>query len=116
SARLEQGESTGDIIVVGWGSTHGSITQAVAQLRNAGKRVSHVHIRSLWPLPSGLGDLLRGFRHIMVPELNNGQLDKLLRAELLVDAQGFNRVSGQPFRIAELVEEIERRLEQLGDR
>jgi 2-oxoglutarate ferredoxin oxidoreductase subunit alpha len=114
-ARVDQGESTGDLVVVGWGSTYGAISQAVAQLRNAGKRVSHVHVRNLWPLPAGLGDLLRGFRHIMVPELNNGQLDKLLRAELLVDAQGFDRIAGQPFRIAELVEEIEARLAALDE-
>ncbi len=112
-ARVEQGESTGDLVVVGWGSTHGAISQAVAQLREQGKRVSHVHVRNLWPLPAGLGELLKGFRHVMVPELNNGQLDKLLRAELLVDAQGFNRVAGQPFRIAELVDEIEARLTKL---
>jgi 2-oxoglutarate ferredoxin oxidoreductase subunit alpha len=114
-ARVEQGEATGDIVVVGWGSTFGAISQAVAQLRDDGKRVSHVHIRNLWPLPAGLGDLLRGFRHIMVPELNNGQLEKLLRAELLVDAQGYDRIGGQPFRIAELVAEIEARLATLTE-
>ncbi|MBX3246441.1 MAG: 2-oxoacid:acceptor oxidoreductase subunit alpha [Myxococcales bacterium] len=109
-ATLDSGEPGGELVVVGWGSTYGAIRQAVAQVRAKGRNVAHLHLRNLWPLPRGLAALLRGFDQIMVPEMNNGQLDRLLRAELLVDARGFNKIAGQPFRIAELAAEIERRL------
>ncbi len=108
---LEVGEPGDDLVVVGWGSTYGAIKQAVQELRGAGKRVAHLHLRHLSPLPSGLRDLLEGFAEIMVPEMNNGQLNRLLRAELGVDAHGFDKIAGQPFQIAELVDEIERRLQ-----
>jgi 2-oxoglutarate/2-oxoacid ferredoxin oxidoreductase subunit alpha len=109
-ASLDSGEPGGDLVVVGWGSTYGSIKQAVAQVRSKGRKVAHLHLRNIWPLPRGLGSLLSSFGQIMVPEMNNGQLDRLLRAELLVDAEGFDKITGQPFRIAELASEIERRL------
>lgn len=109
-ATLDAGEAGGELVVVGWGSTYGAIKQAVAQARGKGRKVAHLHLRNLWPLPRGLKSLLSSFGQVMVPEMNNGQLVKLLRAELLVDAQGFEKITGQPFRIAELVSEIERRL------
>lgn len=109
-ATLDAGEPGGELVVVGWGSTYGAIKQAVAQVRAKGRKVAHLHLRNLWPLPRGLGSLLSSFGQVMVPEMNNGQLVKLLRAELLVDAQPFDKITGQPFRIAELVSEIERRL------
>lgn len=109
-ATLDTGEPGGELVVVGWGSTYGAIKQAVAQVRAKGRKVAHLHLRNLWPLPRGLGSLLSSFGQVMVPEMNNGQLVKLLRAELLVDAQPFDKITGQPFRIAELVTEIERRL------
>ncbi|MDH5493759.1 MAG: 2-oxoacid:acceptor oxidoreductase subunit alpha, partial [Myxococcales bacterium] len=112
-ATLEQGEAEGDLLAVGWGSTHGSISQAVRKLREQGKKVSHLHLRNLWPLPRGVGEILAGFRHVMVPEMNNGMLDKMLRAEFLVDAVGFNKISGQPFYIDDLADEIQRRLDAL---
>lgn len=99
---VDQGDDTGDLVVVGWGSTYGSISQAVRGCRRAGLRVSHIHIRHLSPLPRGLGELLRGFRRVLVPELNNGMLVKILRSEFLVDAQGINKIAGQPFKVAEL--------------
>ncbi len=108
-AKVDQGESTGDTLVVGWGSTYGAISQAVRTMRERGQSVSHLHIRNIWPLPEGLGEVLRSFRSVLVPELNNGQLVKLLRAEYLVDAESLTKVAGQPFRIDELVEAIEAR-------
>ena len=103
---VEIGNATGTLVVVGWGSTYGPIVQAVRRSRARGLDVSHVHIRHIWPLPRNLGDLLRGFDHVLVPEMNTGQLKTVLRDQYLVDAKPLNKVSGQPFRIAEIEEAI----------
>jgi len=109
-AAVDQGDDRGDMLVVGWGSTYGAISQSVRMLRERDHRVSHLHLRNIWPLPRGLGDRLRSFGRVLVPELNNGQLVKLLRAEYLVDAESLTKIAGQPFRITELVEAVEERL------
>jgi 2-oxoglutarate ferredoxin oxidoreductase subunit alpha len=96
------GPPDGDLLVVGWGSTFGAIRQAVTQLQAAGHRVSHAHLRYLNPLPADLGPLLGRFQRILVPEINLGQLVRLLRAEYLVDAVGFNKIQGRPFKVAEI--------------
>lgn len=105
------GPNAGDLLVVGWGSTFGSIEAAVRQAQAAGKSVSHVHLRYLNPLPADLGDILRRFRKILVPEMNMGQLVKLLRAEYLVDAVGLNKIQGLPFKVAEISRRIDQMLE-----
>jgi 2-oxoglutarate ferredoxin oxidoreductase subunit alpha len=99
---VDQGNTTGKLAVVGWGSTYGVIHQAVKRARLAKMDVSHIHIRYMWPLPMNLGELLQGFDGVLVPEMNTGQLVKMLRAEYLVDAKGLNKVSGQPFKIREI--------------
>jgi 2-oxoglutarate ferredoxin oxidoreductase subunit alpha len=114
SAKVDQGEDQGDMLVVGWGSTYGSISQAVRELREGGHQVSHLHLRNIWPLPRGTGELLRSFNSVLVPELNNGQLVKLLRAEYLVDAESLTRVTGKPFQIQALVRAVEERLQRNG--
>lgn len=96
------GEEEGALVVVGWGSTFGPIHQAVRRMRAKGFDVSHVHLRHIWPMPQNLGDLLRGYDRILVPEMNSGQLKTVLRDQFLVDARPLNKVSGQPFRIAEI--------------
>jgi 2-oxoglutarate ferredoxin oxidoreductase subunit alpha len=106
------GDQTGDLVVVGWGSTYGPIYQAVKQLRAERKRVSHIHIRYLFPFPLNLGKLLGGFERILVPEMNAGQLVTILRSTFLVDAQGLNKVTGKPFKVSEIVEAVRARLEQ----
>jgi 2-oxoglutarate ferredoxin oxidoreductase subunit alpha len=106
---VERGGETGKVALVGWGSTFGPINRAVENLRATGLEVSHIHLRHLWPLPPNLGDLLAGFDKVLVPEMNTGQLRTILRAEYLVPADGLNKVTGQPFRIAE-IEEAARRL------
>jgi 2-oxoglutarate ferredoxin oxidoreductase subunit alpha len=108
---VELGNSSGKLAVVGWGSTYGPVNRAVANLRDAGLDVSHIHLRHIWPLPENLGELLGGFDKVLVPEMNNGQLVKLLRAELLVPAKGLNKVAGQPFKIAEVEAGIRAELE-----
>ena len=96
------GTASGKLAVVGWGSTFGSIHQAVKRARARGQDVSHVHVRHIWPLPANLGDLLRGYERILVPEMNTGQFKTVLRDQFLVDARPLNKVNGQPFTIAEL--------------
>ncbi|MCM8732090.1 2-oxoacid:acceptor oxidoreductase subunit alpha [Hephaestia sp. GCM10023244] len=100
--QVDLGEASGKLVVVGWGSTFGPIHQAVGRARKRGLDVSHVHLRHIWPMPKNLGGLLKGFEHILVPEMNTGQLKTVLRDQFLVDAKPLNKVSGQPFRIAEI--------------
>ena len=100
------GEPGGALAVVGWGSTYGPIRRAVDRMRGHGCDVAHIHIRHIWPLPGNLGELLRGYDHILVPEMNTGQLKTLLRDQYLVDARPLTKTSGQPFSIAELEQAI----------
>jgi 2-oxoglutarate ferredoxin oxidoreductase subunit alpha len=101
----------GELVVLGWGSTFGSIREAVKQLRGKGKSVSHIHLRYLNPLPEDLVGQLRKFKKVMVVEMNMGQLLKLVRADYLIDAIGCNKIQGRPFKVSELVNRITRALE-----
>ncbi len=105
------GAPTGDLVVVGWGSTYGAIAAAVQDLQREGEAVSHVHLRYLNPLPADLGDVLRGFKRVLVPEMNLGQLVRVLRAEYLVDAVGVNKIQGLPFKVSEIANSIRHALE-----
>ncbi|MBI1813411.1 MAG: 2-oxoacid:acceptor oxidoreductase subunit alpha [Deltaproteobacteria bacterium] len=105
------GPATGTVLVVGWGSTFGAIAAATKELQVAGHAVSHVHLRHLNPLPPDLGDILRRFERVLIPEINLGQLLKVIRAEYLVDAIGLNKIQGQPFKVHEIVGRIQRLLE-----
>ena len=109
---VEEGDDKGEMAVVGWGSTFGPINRAVSALRDEGGKVSHIHIRHIWPLPKNLGDLLEGFDQVLVPELNKGQLSTVLRSQYLTDAQTLSKVSGQPFKISEIEAAIRDRLEK----
>jgi 2-oxoglutarate ferredoxin oxidoreductase subunit alpha len=104
------GDESGDLLVVGWGSTYGAITSAVELCHEKGLRVSSTHLNYLEPMPKNLGDILKRFKQVLVPELNLGQLLHRLRAAYLVDAVGLHKVQGRPFTISELQTEIERRL------
>ncbi|WP_439567663.1 2-oxoacid:acceptor oxidoreductase subunit alpha [Sphingopyxis sp.] len=107
---VELGAEGGKLAIVGWGSTFGPIHQAVRRKRAEGLDVSHVHIRHIWPLPANLGALLKSYDKVIVPEMNTGQLKTVLRDQYLVDAQPVNKVSGQPFTIAEIEAAIEEAL------
>ena len=105
------GAPEGDLLVIGWGSTYGSIAAAVRATQQQGKSVSQVHLRYLNPLPADLGDILARFKKVLVPEMNMGQLVKVLRAEYLVDAVGLNKIQGLPFKVSEITTRINRMLE-----
>lgn len=107
---VEDGTEGGKLAVVGWGSTYGPISRAVGNLRAEGCDVSHIHLRHIWPMPSNLADLLGKYERILVPEMNNGQLVTVLRAEYLLPAVGLSQVNGQPFKISTIEAAI---LEQL---
>ena len=109
--QFEQGGTDDRLVVVGWGSTYGPISRAVDNLREEGLSVAHLHLRNIWPLPQNLGELLAGFERILVPEMNDGQLVTLLRSEYLVPAEGLNKVTGKPFKIAEIEAAVRSRLE-----
>ena len=108
------GEASGTLAVVGWGSTYGPIHQAVRRARLKGQDVSHIHIRHIAPMPQNMSVLLHGFKHILVPEMNTGQLKTVLRDKYLVDARPLNKVSGQPFQIAEIAAAIDAMLDLEG--
>ena len=105
------GDPSGDLVVLGWGSTYGPIREAVKHVRAKGKQVSHVHLRYLNPLPRDLAETLKRFKHVMVAEMNMGQLLKMIRADYLIDAFGFNKIQGRPFKVSEIENRINRALE-----
>ena len=107
------GPADGDLLVLGWGSTYGAIRSAVERLQARGASVAHAHLRYLNPFPANTGDVVRAYKRVLIPEVNLGQLLMLIRAKFLVDAIGYNRVRGKPFRIAELEAEAERVLATL---
>jgi 2-oxoglutarate ferredoxin oxidoreductase subunit alpha len=102
------GPESGELLIVGWGSTFGALRSAAERLQAEGKSVSHAHVRYLFPFPANLGDVLRRFRTVLVPELNLGQLSFVIRGTYLVDAHSYGRVRGKPFRISEIVDEADR--------
>ncbi len=106
------GPATGDLLILGWGSTYGAIRSATERLQAAGQRVAHAHVRHLNPFPRNLGEVLSSYRRVLVPEINLGQLLMLVRARYLVDAVGYDRVRGKPFRIAEIEAEAMRLLNE----
>jgi 2-oxoglutarate ferredoxin oxidoreductase subunit alpha len=101
------GDPDGDLLLVGWGSTYGAITAALGPQRAKGRRIGHVHLRWLNPLPKNLGDVLKRYKKVVVPEMNMGQLVWLLRAKYLVDAEGYNKIQGKPFKQSEIEAKIE---------
>jgi len=105
---IAHGPERGDLLVLGWGSTYGAIRSAVERLQADGRSVAHAHLRHLNPFPRNLGDVLASYRRVLIPEVNLGQLLLLVRARYLVDAVGYDKVRGKPFRIAEIQEEAER--------
>jgi len=103
------GPANGELLVLGWGGTAGSIRSAVLRCQKQGKSVAAAHLRYLNPFPRNLGEILKNYKKILIPELNMGQLRMLIRANYLIDAIGLNKVKGKPF----LISEIEAKINEL---
>jgi 2-oxoglutarate ferredoxin oxidoreductase subunit alpha len=110
------GDPSGDLLIIAWGSTHGPITAAMKTQRAKGQRIGHVHLRHLNPMPKNLGDVIKRYSKVLVPEMNMGQLVMLLRAKYLVDAQGYNKIQGKPFKTSEIKQKIEELIGPAGAR
>ena len=104
--KIDNGPEKGKVLVLGWGSTYGAIKSAIAELLAEGKSVAHAHLRHLRPFPKNLGDVLKSYETVLVPEINNGQLIKIIRDVYFVDAKGYNKIMGIPITKTELVEEL----------
>jgi 2-oxoglutarate/2-oxoacid ferredoxin oxidoreductase subunit alpha len=104
------GDPEGDLLIVAWGSTYGSIMQSVTAQRQKGRKIGYLHLRYLNPLPANLGEVMKRYKNVLVPELNMGQLLWLLRAKYLVNAVGLNKIQGRPFKQSELDQKIEEML------
>ncbi len=107
---IPEGDQSGDLLIIAWGSTHGPITAALNAQREKGRRIGHVHLRHLNPLPRDLGEVISRYKKVLVPEMNMGQLLMILRAKYLVDAQGYNKIQGKPFKTSEIEQKIEEML------
>jgi len=103
---IDSGNLNAKLVVLGWGSTYGSIKTAVSELINEGHNIAHIHLRYIHPFQKNLGELLKGFRKILIPEINSGQLIQLIRAKYFLPAEGYNKIQGLPFTVAELKEKI----------
>jgi 2-oxoglutarate ferredoxin oxidoreductase subunit alpha len=108
--RLDSGAEKGKLLVLGWGSTYGVIKSAVAELQSQGHEVSHAHIRYVRPFPRNLGDIIKNFEQVLIPEINNGQLIKIIRDKYLVDAKAYNKIMGIPITKGELTEVMKKML------
>lgn len=105
--QLDSGPEKGKVLVLGWGSTYGAIKSACAELQSAGHAVSHAHLRYVRPFPKNLGDIIKNFDQVLIPEINNGQLIRIIRDVYHVDAKGYNKIMGVPITKGELVTAIQ---------
>jgi len=108
--KIDNGPAKGKILVLGWGSTYGAIKSAVSELLTHGHSIAHVHLRHLRPFPKNLGDIIKNFETVLIPEINNGQLIKIIRDVYFVDAKAYNKIMGVPITKTELVNEIKKYL------
>lgn len=111
--KIDSGPEKGKVLVLGWGSTYGAIKSAVIQLLSEGHEIAHAHLRYMRPFPKNLGDILKNFEHILIPEINSGQLIKIIRDQFLVDAKGYNKVMGIPITKGELTDVLKKMLQQV---
>jgi 2-oxoglutarate ferredoxin oxidoreductase subunit alpha len=106
-----EGPASGKLLVLSWGGTFGAVRTAVENCIAQGKSVAHAHLRYMNPFPRNLGEIVKSYEKVLIPELNTGQLRLLIRAKYLVDAQGYNKIQGKPFLVHELVRKIDEALE-----
>jgi 2-oxoglutarate ferredoxin oxidoreductase subunit alpha len=107
---IDSGAEKGKVLILGWGSTYGTIKSTALHLQSQGKQVSHAHIKYMRPFPKNLGDILKNFETVVIPEINNGQLIKIIRDKYFVDAKGYNKIMGVPITKQELVTAVEQYL------
>ena len=108
------GKEKGDVLVLGWGGTHGAIRSSVEMLINEGENVSHLHLRHLNPLPKDLGEIIVKFQKVIIPELNMGQLSTIIRSKFLIDAIGLNKIAGKPFTKTEIYKKVKQTIEEIN--
>src|SRR5687767_145220 len=108
--KIDNGPEKGKLLVLGWGSTYGAIKSAVTELLAQGHSLAHAHLRYMRPFPKNLGEILKSFETVLVPEINNGQLVKIIRDAYFVDAKSYNKIMGIPITKTELVEELKKYL------
>ncbi len=101
-----EGDKTGDLIVLGWGGTYGTLKDAVHRARKEGYKVSQAHLRNINPLPKNTIDVLKSFSRVLIPEINLGQLARVIRSEFLIEVEQFNLVRGLPFKTADVLKKI----------
>ncbi|HEV7621440.1 MAG TPA: 2-oxoglutarate ferredoxin oxidoreductase subunit alpha, partial [Flavisolibacter sp.] len=106
--KLDNGPEKGDLLVLGWGSTYGVIKTAVEELISEGYSIAHAHLRYIRPFPRNLDKILSNYKHVLIPEINSGQLIKIIRDKYLVDAKGFNKVMGVPITKMEIIEAMKK--------
>jgi len=103
---IVDGDEEGEILVLGWGGTYGAITEAILRMRKAGYKVSQAHLKYLNPMPANTGKVLRSFKKVLIPEINLGQLAKIIKSEFLIPVEQFNIVRGLPFKSIDIEEKI----------
>lgn len=113
--KLDSGPEKGKILVLGWGSTYGAIKSAVTEMQAKGHAISHAHLRYVRPFPKNLGDIIKNFETVLIPEINNGQLIKIIRDVYLVDAKGYNKIMGVPITKTELVAKLDEMISAAGN-
>jgi 2-oxoglutarate ferredoxin oxidoreductase subunit alpha len=112
--KLDSGPEKGKVLVLGWGSTYGAIKSAVTELQAEGKAVAHAHLRYIRPFPKNLGEIIKNYDSVLIPEINNGQLIKIIRDKFLVDAKGYNKIMGVPITKGELADAIRNMIAEMG--
>ncbi len=110
--KLDNGPGKGKVLILGWGSTYGAIKSAVIELLREGYAVAHAHLRYVRPFPKNLGDIIKQYDHVLIPEINNGQLIKIIRDKYLVDAKGYNKIMGVPITKGEIIDEVKKMIEE----
>ena len=110
---LDNGPAKGKVLILGWGSTYGAIKSAVIELLEQGYEVAHVHLRYVRPFPKNLGDILKNYEQVLIPEINNGQLIKIIRDKYLIDAKGYNKIMGIPITKGELIDEVKKMVAEM---
>jgi 2-oxoglutarate ferredoxin oxidoreductase subunit alpha len=108
--KLDSGAEKGKVLILGWGSTYGAIKSAAKELQNEGVEVSHAHLRYIRPFPKNLGEILHNFDHVLVPEINNGQLVKIIRDVYFIDAKPYNKIMGVPITKGEIIDQVKKML------